>query len=738
MSIAADAETLALRPVTANRLPPAFDRMRHAPHLQWLGRPFTYAFGALIPTILGSGATLLAPRLLEPAAFGTFALLTSLFTYAGRADFGLSQLADKQIPGRADGDVLKAGLDILNALWLVGFVLLALILPLLALFGDNALPRFDTALAIAGGIMAMIANGPVTLFRASSRLWEFTVVALILQLGMTVPRLAGLLAGGITGSFAALAVYYALCAFLFARPSPIRLRRRLPLLAMARTALPLFAFNLSWILYLGANRWVSATLSSPHDLGLFSLSASLAMIGLGLMSTVAQTRYPRFLARIEAGADACSREIERELFAVTAVLTLIAAAAVYLAGPVTAVIFPGYEDSTASTVALAAACIPLGAMSWITPMLVIRSLRPGIDALLLTGAGLAVLAAAMACGHALAGIDGQAWGNAFAALVLFTAMVKLMHGLGMTTGRGAARIVAAQVVAIVFTATLAFSHSARAEVGPDAQGLVDPPHWKTIFEDDFSTLNLQSATGGIWQPYYPDGNRSNGGNRELQYYVDPRRGGDVPALQALEPYRLQDGVLAIRASQVPESLRARSNGYAYASGLLNSAGHMRFLYGSVQIRAKVPKGRGLWPAFWLLPQDRTWPPELDVFEVLGHDTSSLHVTAHSGLNIPTGEKSARTTGRISTDDLSADFHVYGLTWTRERLVWSLDGRAVFEAATPADLHKPMFLVVNLAVGGDWPGAPDARTSFPAALLIDWIRVRQSDADRSNEAKEAIQ
>lgn len=732
MSIAAGAETLAIRPVTANRLPRTFERMRHAPGLQWLGRPVTYALGALVLTVLGSGATLLAPRLLEPAAFGTFALLTSLFTYAARADFGLSQLADKQIPGRAGGEALKAGLDILNALWLVGFGLLAMLLPLVALFGENVLPKFDTTLAIAGGIMAMIANGPVTLFRASSRLWEFTVVALVLQLGMTVPRLAGLLAGGITGTFAALAAYYALCAFLFARPSPIRLRRPLPLLGMARIALPLFAFNLSWILYLGANRWVSATLSSPHDLGLFSLSASLAMIGLGLMSTVAQTRYPRFLARIEEGTGACSPEIERELFAVTGFLAVVAVVAVYVAGPVTAIVFPGYEGSTPPTVALAAACIPLGAMTWITPLLIIRSVRPVADALLLTVAGLAALAVAMACGNTLAGITGQAWGNAVAALIMFAAMVKLMHGLGLTTGRGSARIVTVQAVAIALTAFLAFSHSARAEVDPAAQALVDPPQWKTTFEDDFSKLNLQTATGGVWQPFYPWGGRSNVGNNELQYYVDPRQGGDVPGVQALEPYRIEDGVLAIRASEVPAKLRGRSGGYAYASGLLNSAGHVHFLYGSVQIRAKVPKGRGLWPAFWLLPEDRTWPPELDILEVLGDDTNSLHVTAHSGIGLASGAKSRQFGDHIRTDDLSEDFHVYGLTWTKETLVWSLDGRAIFETATPADLHKPMFLVVNLAVGGDWPGAPDAGTPFPAAFLIDWIRVRQPATDSSSE------
>lgn len=737
MSIATGAETLAIRPITANRLPKTFDRMRHAPGLQWLGRPMAYALGALVLTILGSGATLLAPRLLEPAAFGTFALLTSLFTYAGRADFGLSQLADKQIPGRANGEALKAGLDILNALWLVGFCLLAMILPLVALFGENVLPKFDTTLAIAGGIMAMIANGPVTLFRASSRIWEFTVVALILQLGMTVPRLVGLLAGGITGSFAALAVYYALCAFLFARPSPIRVRRPMPLLGMARIALPLFAFNLSWILYLGANRWVSATLSSPHDLGLFSLSASLAMIGLGLMSTVAQTRYPRFLARIETGAGSLSADIEQELLAVTGFLAIVAVAAVYAAGPVTAIVFPGYEDSRVPTIALAAACIPLGAMTWVTPMLIIRSVRPVADALLLTIAGLLALAAAMTCGNALAGISGQAWGNAIAALVMFAAMAKLMHGLGMTTSRGWFRIVGFQAFAITLIAVLAFSHAARAETA-STQDLIDPPNWKTTFEDDFSRLNLQAASGGVWQPFYPWGGRSNVGNNELQYYVDPRQGGDAPGIQALQPYHIQDGMLAIRATKIPEDLRGRSGGYEYASGLLNSAGRVHFLYGSVQIRAKVPKGRGLWPAFWLLPEDRTWPPELDVLEVLGDDTSTLHVTAHSGIDLPPGKKSVQTGKHIQTEDLSEDFHTYGLTWTKEKLVWSLDGRVVFEAATPADLNKPMFLVVNLAVGGDWPGAPDAETRFPATFLIDWIRVRQPAGDSSRVSKEAIQ
>lgn len=723
MTIPVRAEALATTPQTSNRVPEILQTFRQSRRYQWIGKPPVYACSTFLLTILGSGVMLMAPRLLDPAAFGTFALLTSLFIYAGRADFGLSQLADKEIPGQHHAQALETGLDILNALWLVGFGLLVIILPLIALLGGNFLPRLDTALAITGGIMAMVANGPVTLARASTRLWDFTVIALVLQFGMTIPRLVGLLSGGITGTFAALAAYYVLCALLFARPS-FRHRRPLPLLGMARLALPLFAFNALWIFYLGANRWISALLSSPHDLGLFSLAASLAMIGLGLMSTIAQTRYPKLLIQIRNDAASCSLAIEKELLFVTATMAGVAVVAVFAAKPTLEFLFIGYEEGVASTIALATACIPLGAMTWIVPMLIVRSQRPIADALLVAVAGLVALGIAMSCGDAIAGLTGQAWGNVLACLVMLTFMIRLMNRLGMVAHRSALRILSIQVFASVFAAALAWTYPARSEPDSSVQSLVDPSGWTTTFEDDFTSLDLQSGSMGTWEPYYPNGGRSNAGNKELQYYVDPRPGGDGFDVQALEPYRVHNGVLEIRGNSVPERLRPQSGGYRYASGLLNSAGRFSFQYGSVQVRAKVPHGRGLWPAVWLLPQDRTWPPELDVLEVLGHDTSTVHMTAHSGLAIPAGERSARTGTRIRTVDLSEDFHVYGLTWTRTKLIWSLDGKAVFAAATPRDMHKPMFLLINLAVGGDWPGSPDADTSFPATFSVDWIRVRQ--------------
>ncbi|TCR73226.1 family 16 glycosylhydrolase [Rhizobium sp. BK376] len=723
----------------ASRAPALFDRLSMSKRWAWLGQPATYAIGALVLTLLGSGATLMAPRLLDPTAFGTFALLTSLFTYAGRADLGLSQLADKQIPGRQTTVAARAALEILNTLWVVGMVVLAATLPLVFLLtgGGATLPLLGTVLAIGGGIMAMIANGPVTLYRASSRVWEFTVLALILQLGMTVPRLAGLMFGGVTGSFAALAAYYTLCALLFARPLPM-LTQRPSFMSMARLALPLFAFNASWVFYLSANRWVSSTLSSPHDLGLFSFGASLAMIGLGLMSTIAQVRYPKLLARmIDRSPQRDAVIIERELLRVALGLAVIALVSIVAAGRVIAFAFPAYEEATPATIALAVSCIPLGTMVWIVPMIIVRSTRPGRDALMLTVVGLVTLVVGMAAGNYLAGIEGQAWGNVAAALLMLAAMAILMYRLGMVTLMACGRIIGVQALILAILAFLSFLHPAQA-AGSDTEAAAPAAVWKTVFTDDFSTLDLRSNGKGMWQPYYPTGERTNAGNKELEYYVDPRPNQDSTAIQALKPYSVENGVLTIRASEIPQDLRSQSKGLRYASGLLNTAGRFSFTYGSVEIRAKVPAGRGLWPAFWLLPEDRTWPPEIDVFEILGHEPGTLHVTAHSGLHIPAGAGSAQTGRAIRVGDLSRDFHVYGMTWTKDKIVWSLDGKQVFKAATPKDLNKPMFLVLNLAVGGSWPGSPDSTTKLPASLLVDWIRVRQPDDGKSDQDKGIIQ
>ena len=135
------------------------------------------------------------------------------------------------------------------------------------------------------------------------------------------------------------------------------------------------------------------------------------------------------------------------------------------------------------------------------------------------------------------------------------------------------------------------------------------------------------------------------------------------------------------------------------------------------MRARLPKGRGFWPAFWLLPADSTWPPELDVFEVLGHETTKLYTAAHSKAG---GEHTA-TGGDMPVPDLSAEFHQYAVEWRKDEVRWYFDGVEIERTATPADMHKPMYLLANLAIGAGWPGQPDSTTQFPGVYAIDWIR-----------------
>lgn len=152
----------------------------------------------------------------------------------------------------------------------------------------------------------------------------------------------------------------------------------------------------------------------------------------------------------------------------------------------------------------------------------------------------------------------------------------------------------------------------------------------------------------------------------------------------------------------------------YGSGALNSHAHFAQLYGYFEIRARFPDGRGLWPAFWLLPEDGSWPPEIDVVEELGHDPNTVYQTLHSGAPI----KSGTVSRLMPTPD---GFHRYGALWTPATVDYYVDGAKVSSEPTPPDMHKPMFLIANLAVGGAWPGYPDAGTKFPARMEVDYIR-----------------
>ena len=689
--------------------------LRHAPALRWLRHPSAYAVGVLIVSGLSVGTSIFAPWFLGPAAFGTFTLLTSLFQYATKADLGLSQLADRKLTVK-NGAETDCAANILRSRTIIGGIVLGVVAPLamgISWF-TGTLPVAATGLAIAAGGAFMIANGPVTVFRATSKIWEFTTTALLLHAGLTAPRLAGLVFGGVTGCFAALALWYGALAGLLARSAAPAAASPAPLLPMLRLALPLFAFNASWEIYLSANCWISASLASAEDFGLFAFGANLALTGIGMLATIAQVRYPKILAHIaKQSPGAGSSLVEREMLLLCLVLSGGVALAIIATGPMIELVFPHFEKAAPVTRALVISCVPLSVVASSLPIVISLSLRPWAHATRIFVPALMILLGAMTAANRIGGIAGQAWACTAAGLALIFGLVALMCTLGIVKRWAAIRVLFFQAAAITGLTWLTIA------VAPAAAETVPPQNWEVSFSDEFKNLRLWDGTPrGIWEPQYPWGSRTNGA-KELEYYVDPRPGHDSPALFELAPFSIEKSGLLIQARPVPVTRQAFTEHLPYASGLLTTFHSFSFTYGYVEMRARVPAGKGLWPAFWLLPVDETWPPEIDVMEALDQNTNEFHATAHTRAS----GKHTAVSSTVETPDLSEDFHVYAVKWTAEEIAWYFDGRRVAATPTPADMHKPMYLLVNLAVGG-WAQSPDASTVFPAEFHIERIRVFQ--------------
>ncbi|GGZ80414.1 hydrolase [Streptomyces subrutilus] len=243
------------------------------------------------------------------------------------------------------------------------------------------------------------------------------------------------------------------------------------------------------------------------------------------------------------------------------------------------------------------------------------------------------------------------------------------------------------------------------------------------FSDEFDGPAGSAVNGSKWQIETGD----NVNNHERQYYTP---GAGNAAL---------DG----RGNLVITARRENPGNYAcwygrceYTSARLNTSGKFATTYGRVEARMKVPRGQGMWPAFWMLGNDIGqvgWPAsgEIDIMENVGFEPSTVHGTLHgpgysgaggigAGYTLPGGQAFADA------------FHTFAVDWSPNAITWSVDG-AVYQRRTPADLggrqwvfDKPFFVILNLAVGGYWPGDPDGSTTFPGQLLVDYVRV-SSDA-----------
>jgi beta-glucanase (GH16 family) len=234
------------------------------------------------------------------------------------------------------------------------------------------------------------------------------------------------------------------------------------------------------------------------------------------------------------------------------------------------------------------------------------------------------------------------------------------------------------------------------------------------FNDDFNTFDSSPDGNGAWKTEFYFGGRSLPSNGEQQYYSDASVGTD--------PFHLQDGSLVIHAAPGDNA-----DGLPYTSGMISTEGTFSQTYGYFEIGATLPQGQGMWPAFWLLPADHSWPPELDAMEAFG----ATNANGEGGQNqyhvgsITSNWDTGGGGGWVpTTGDSSSGEHVYGVDWEPDTTTFYMDGQQTYQVATPSDMHSPMYMLANLAVGGNWAG-PAAGES--GDMTIDFIRAWSHDA-----------
>lgn len=246
---------------------------------------------------------------------------------------------------------------------------------------------------------------------------------------------------------------------------------------------------------------------------------------------------------------------------------------------------------------------------------------------------------------------------------------------------------------------------------------------ETAFKDDFTGVNMAFPSGVIkqypdpnkwaftflpgsnWPDSYGDGTNWLNGNDECQTYVTPLltqiRGRFIPRELRYDPFTIEKDGLHIRAQLLSEeqkqTYQTEASYRRFGSGMLRS--RESFLYGKIRLVAKLPKARGSWPAFWMLPSSFEWPPEIDIFEGMAWGKHAKEF--HAGIIPKRTEKKPEGAWYNVGTDLSENFHEYGLDWTPETINGFFDGKEIWSKKTPASMKQKMYLIINLAVGGKW-------------------------------------
>lgn len=247
--------------------------------------------------------------------------------------------------------------------------------------------------------------------------------------------------------------------------------------------------------------------------------------------------------------------------------------------------------------------------------------------------------------------------------------------------------------------------------------LIQAQNYQLVWFDEFSNATIDAAN---WT-YETGGN--GWGNNELQYYTNR----DVNSY-------------ILGGSLVIEAKKESYGGKNYTSARMITKGKRYFTYGKIEARIRLPYGQGIWPAFWMLGENIStvgWPKcgEIDIMELIGGGANDKKVygTVHWESN---GHASYGGNYSLSSGIFASDYHVFSIVWNSKSIQWFVDGtKYVTVDITPAGLaafHKNNFIILNLAVGGNWPGNPDATTIFPQKMLVDYVRVYQEIPASANE------
>jgi beta-glucanase (GH16 family) len=252
------------------------------------------------------------------------------------------------------------------------------------------------------------------------------------------------------------------------------------------------------------------------------------------------------------------------------------------------------------------------------------------------------------------------------------------------------------------------------------------PGWTLTWSDEFDGPNGSAVDPSKWNQ--ETGNSGWSNNQELEYYTP----GQANAV-------VTDGSLVITATdQGASAYKCQYGTCKYTSARFNTQGKFEQAYGRFEARIQIPKGQGLWPAFWTLGNNigsAGWPTcgEIDIMENVGKQPAINHGSLHG----PGYSGGKALTGQITSDAgaLGDDFHVYDIEWAPDVVRFYLDG-ALYETRTNASVpagdkwvyDHPFFVILNVAVGGLFPGNPDATSTFPQTMKVDYVRVYKSDAD----------